>query len=134
MIAMASLAITNSTGFDPLLIALSFSSSFILREAFAISTVPFINAAIPVPEPPPVTEILTAGFILWYSSAQARAKFTMVSEPLFSINENVSDEGFDELAGREQLGKNMIKTDKTRKILLEILIDPIICRNNVINK
>ena len=99
-----------------------------------MSTVPLINAAIPVPEPPPVTESLTAGFIFWYSSAQARAKFTMVSEPLFSINVTGSDEGSDKLAGREQLGKNMIKIDKTRRILLDLLIGPIICRNIVINK
>ncbi len=83
--AIASLAMTNSTGSDPLAMAFSFSSIFIRREALAISTVPLIKAAIPVPEPPPVTESLTLGFITWYSSAQARARFTMVSDPLFSM-------------------------------------------------
>ncbi len=39
----------------------------------------------PVPEPPPVTEILLSGLRFWYVSAQARAKFTIVSEPLFSM-------------------------------------------------
>ena len=99
-----------------------------------MSTVPLINAAIPVPEPPPVTESLTAGFIFWYSSAQASAKFTMVSEPLFSINEIGSDELSDELKRGEQLVTKMIQTGKTRRIFMEIFISPIICRNTIINK
>ena len=37
----------------------------------------------PVPEPPPVTEMRTSGWTSWYFSAQARARLTTVSEPLF---------------------------------------------------
>jgi len=50
-----------------------------------MSTVLFIKAAMPVPDPPPVTEIRTSGFTFWYSSAQASARLTIVSEPLFSM-------------------------------------------------
>ncbi len=45
--------------------------------------VPLIKAAIPVPEPPPVTAMSRSGFTLRYASAQASARFTIVSEPLF---------------------------------------------------
>jgi hypothetical protein len=34
---------------------------FMAREALAMSTVPLIMAAMPVPEPPPVTEMRTSG-------------------------------------------------------------------------
>ena len=61
------------------------SSGFISREALAISTVPLIIAAMPVPVPPPVTEMRTSGLTSTYASAQASARFTSVSEPLFSI-------------------------------------------------
>ncbi len=49
----------------------------------AISTVPLIKAAMPVPDPPPDTSTETEGLIVAYSSAQACAKFTIVSEPEF---------------------------------------------------
>src|SRR5262245_15374121 len=39
----------------------------------------------PVPEPPPVTAIATSGRTFRYSSAQACARLTMVSDPLFWI-------------------------------------------------
>src|SRR2546427_12583155 len=51
------------------------------RLQLAMSTVPLINAAIPVPEPPPDTSTDTIGFTLAYSSAHAWARLTMVSEP-----------------------------------------------------
>jgi hypothetical protein len=53
-----------------------------LREAFATSVVLLINEAIPVPDPPPDTDRLACGLSCWYCSAQARAKFTIVSEPI----------------------------------------------------
>ena len=37
------------------------SSSLILRLALAMSVVPLISAAMPVPEPPPETEMRTSG-------------------------------------------------------------------------
>ena len=46
---------------------------------------PLISAATPTPEPPPDTSTETAGSTLAYSSAQAWARFTMVSEPMFWI-------------------------------------------------
>src|SRR6266496_4506742 len=48
-----------------------------------MSTVLLRSAAIPVPDPPPVTEIRTSGCSAWYYSAHANARLTMVSEPLF---------------------------------------------------
>ncbi len=42
-----------------------------------------MSAAIPVPEPPPDTSTETVGSTVAYSSAQAWARFTMVSEPVF---------------------------------------------------
>jgi hypothetical protein len=48
-----------------------------------MSTVPLISAAMPVPEPPPVTAIETSGATSRYASAQASARLTSVSEPLF---------------------------------------------------
>ena len=39
----------------------SISSALMAREALAISTVPFARAVMPVPEPPPVTEMLHLG-------------------------------------------------------------------------
>ncbi len=61
------------------------SLSFILRLALAMSTVPLIIAEMPVPEPPPVTATATLGLTCLYSSAQAWATLTSVSEPLFWI-------------------------------------------------
>ena len=59
---MASRATVNSTGVDAVRLgAASISSCFISREALAMSTVPLIMAAMPVPEPPPVTEMRTSG-------------------------------------------------------------------------
>ena len=48
-----------------------------------MSTVPLIIAAIPVPEPPPLTATAQSGWIFLYSSAQVCATLTRVSEPLF---------------------------------------------------
>ena len=61
MMAMASRAITYSTGEMPFASASAISSSLIRRDALAMSTVPLMSEAMPVPEPPPVTEIRTAG-------------------------------------------------------------------------
>jgi len=47
----------------------------------AKSTVPLISAAMPVPEPPPLSEIITPGFSVWNTSAHAWPRFTIVSEP-----------------------------------------------------
>jgi phosphate transport system ATP-binding protein len=82
---MASLATMCSIGMMPLSVACCISSVLICRLALARSTVPLINAAIPVPDPPPVTDISTCGYCWWYASAQAKAKLTKVSDPLFTI-------------------------------------------------
>src|SRR5713226_4996764 len=72
----------NSTGSFPVFsLAFLASSGSILRLELARSSVPLINPAMPVPEPPPETEIETAGLIRPYSSAQACARLTIVSEP-----------------------------------------------------
>src|SRR5262245_9634568 len=47
-----------------------------------MSVVPEIRAAMPVPEPPPVTWRVVPGFFFMYSSAQRWPRMTMVSEPL----------------------------------------------------
>ena len=83
--AIASRATTNSTGEMSFSSAALISSGFILREALAMFTVPLIMAAMPVPDPPPVTEMRTSGCNCMYSSAQASARLTSVSEPLFSM-------------------------------------------------
>ena len=61
MMARASMATVNSTGVTPLASAAAISFSFIWREALAMSTVPLMSAAMPVPEPPPVTAMETDG-------------------------------------------------------------------------
>jgi len=45
----------------PLARALPISSSLMAREALAILTVPLISEAMPVPDPPPVTAMVTSG-------------------------------------------------------------------------
>src|SRR3954469_5900427 len=73
----------NSCGSLPVaFFALSASGGSSLRLALARSAVPLIRAAIPIPEPPPETSTDTPGSTLPYSSAQAWARFTMVSEPM----------------------------------------------------
>ena len=58
-----SLATAISAGSAPFFaFSFSFSSFFIAREAFAISVVPLMSAAMPVPEPPPVTWTFLSGF------------------------------------------------------------------------
>jgi hypothetical protein len=63
--------------------AFAASSGLISRLALAMSTVPFMSEAMPVPEPPPLTATATSGRTLRYSSAHACARLTSVSEPLF---------------------------------------------------
>jgi hypothetical protein len=65
MTAIASRATMNSTGVAPWFFASSISSPLILRDALAMSTVLLIKAAIPVPEPPPVTDMRTSGCSFW---------------------------------------------------------------------
>jgi hypothetical protein len=65
MMAMASRATMNSTGLTLFASALARSSSLMGREALAMSVVPLTSAAMPVPEPPPVTETLTSGWAAW---------------------------------------------------------------------
>src|SRR5262245_3717944 len=62
--------------------SLRFSSSFISRDAMHTSVVPLISAAIPVPDPPPVTWMIWPGWLFMYSSAHRWTRITMVSEPL----------------------------------------------------
>ncbi len=57
------------------------SESLILRLELARSVTPSIKLAIPTPEPPPDTCTLTSGWTLLYSSAQACARLTIVSDP-----------------------------------------------------
>src|SRR5215211_5332427 len=107
MTAIASRATICSTGSTPLDCASAISSSLILREALAMSTVPLMREAIPVPDPPPVTEIRISGCAAWYRSAQARARLTIVSEPLFSIYvaEESDAVSVDEEAGPHDVNK-----------------------------
>ena len=58
---MASRATVCSTGSTPFFLAASISSFFMARDALAMSTVLLISAAMPVPLPPPVTEMRTSG-------------------------------------------------------------------------
>src|SRR5688572_21540146 len=62
--------------------SLRFSSAFISREAMQMSVVPLIRAAIPVPDPPPVTCTTFPGLRPMYCSAQRCMRITIVSEPL----------------------------------------------------
>ncbi len=56
---MASSATVKRTGVIPFFFAAAISSEDISREALAIWMVPLMRAAIPVPDPPPVTEMRT---------------------------------------------------------------------------
>ena len=114
MTAIASRAMICSTGSTPFDFASSISSCLIWREALAISTVPLMSAAIPVPDPPPVTDIRTSGLSAWYFSAQASARLTIVSEPLFSIYDAeefdvVSEDGLTEQEVKKRLERIKIK-------------------------
>ena len=60
--AIASMATVNSTGVIPFFRAAAISSVVICRDASAIWIVPFVKEAIPVPEPPPDTEMRTSGW------------------------------------------------------------------------
>jgi hypothetical protein len=82
---MASSATVNSTGLMPLARAASISSFFIARDALAMSAVPLMSAAMPVPDPPPVTEMRTSGCSCMYASAHASARLTRVSEPMLTM-------------------------------------------------
>src|SRR6267142_3827622 len=71
----------SSTSLPRLALTSAFSASFIGRDASQISVVPLMRAAIPVPEPPPVTWMVRPGFLLIKTSAQRWPRMTMVSEP-----------------------------------------------------
>ena len=76
-----------------------------LRLQLAMSIVPLMSAAMPSPEPPPETSISTFGACFLYSSAQAWARFTMVSEPLFwmvTTSPEVLPTGFDPQPERDR--------------------------------
>lgn len=75
----------NSIGSIPFDNALSISIDLIFRDALAMSVVLLISDAMPVPEPPPETDKFDSGLICWYCSAQARARLTIVSEPVLLI-------------------------------------------------
>src|SRR6266850_391533 len=80
--ARPSTATGNSmTSLPRLALASAFSASFIGREASQISVVPLMRAAMPVPEPPPVTWMVKPGFLLMKTSAQRWPRITSVSEP-----------------------------------------------------
>ena len=51
-----------------------------------MSVVPLMSAAMPVPEPPPVTWMVIPGFAFMYVSAQRWPRMTIVSEPLIAID------------------------------------------------
>src|SRR6266704_3185390 len=55
------------------------------RELWQISVVPLMSAAIPVPEPPPVTMMTLPAFAFMNFSAQRWPRMTMVSEPFTVI-------------------------------------------------
>ena len=68
--AMPSRATAVSAGMTPCFWASFFSFSVISLEEAQISVVPFIRAAMPVPEPPPVTDISISGCFFINASAQ----------------------------------------------------------------
>ena len=53
-----------------------------VREAWQISVVPLIRAAIPAPDPGPLTAIFTFGCIFMNSSAQTEVSGVTVLEPM----------------------------------------------------
>src|SRR4030095_8721764 len=73
------------TSFPWRLRACILSFSFMGRDDSQTSVPPLISAAIPVPDPPPVTWILTPGLLCIYVSAQRCPRITMVSDPLMVI-------------------------------------------------
>jgi len=103
------LATMNSVGSMPFTSALSISSGLILRDALAISVVLLIREAIPVPEPPPVTDILDDGLICWYCSAHARARLTIVSDPTLFRYSLESGWGASSLPGCVEQAAKIIK-------------------------
>ena len=80
--AIPSRATVICFGSTPFSLAMAISSGFSSRESSAISQVLESRAAMPVPEPPPVTATETLGCIFMNASAQAWPRLTMVSEPL----------------------------------------------------
>jgi hypothetical protein len=74
-----------------LALASSISFCFIFRDAWQISVVPLIRAAIHAPEPGPLTAILTLGCIFMNSSAQTVESGVTVLEPII-LNEPDSSE------------------------------------------
>src|SRR5262249_8896597 len=60
----------------------SFSLSFIGRLDSQMSVEPLMSAAMPVPEPPPVTSMVRPWFSFMYVSAHRWPRMTIVSEPL----------------------------------------------------
>src|SRR6266849_7374524 len=80
--ARPSTATGNSrTSLPRLALTSAFSASFIGRDASQISVVPLMRAAMPVPDPPPVTWMVKPGFLLMKTSAQRWPRMSMVSEP-----------------------------------------------------
>jgi hypothetical protein len=63
-------------------LAATYSLSFIAREASAIAILLAQSAAMPTPDPPPVTAMAAPGFFSMYTSASLWTRFTRVSEPL----------------------------------------------------
>lgn len=101
----------NSVGSMPFARAVAISSDLICLEALAISVVLLIKEAMPVPEPPPDTDIFVSGLISWYCSAQAKARFTIVSEPVLLMNLFESEEGDSSVPGcEEQAHKTKMNT------------------------
>lgn len=62
----------------------------------------------PVPDPPPETAMLVCGLTSWYSSAHARARFTIVSDPVLFIYSLDSEEGGASEPGCEEQAANKI--------------------------
>ena len=80
--AMPSRATFSWLGLMPFASACLISLSSMARDDSAMSHVPLTRAVMPVPDPPPVTAILTPGVRLLKASAQAWPRLTIVSEPL----------------------------------------------------
>src|SRR5450759_1369174 len=81
MIAMPSLPTDVEMASPPLDLTAADSEASMARDESAKSTVPLISAAMPVPEPPPLTAMLTPGLSVMNCSDHACARLIIVSEP-----------------------------------------------------
>ena len=82
MTESASTAMVSSRTLIFFFFAMTYSFFFIFLDALAISHCLFRRAAIPVPDPPPVTEMLDFGYFIMNDSDSFCDRLTIVSDPL----------------------------------------------------